>query len=76
MSLLQRLAHNWRLILSCYAHEVFMMTIVTLLYKLVVTEARWAAVLAAWRPWSDRSLFMVATFIVHETMYLGASLCS
>ena len=76
MSLLQRLAHNWCPILSCYAHEVFMMAIVTLLYKLVVTEARWASVLAAWRPWSDRSLFMVATFLVHETMYLGASLCS
>ncbi len=72
MSLLQRLAQHWRLILACYAQDAAVMLCLTFIYKTLVTEARWAAVLAAWRPWSDRSLFMVATFLVHELVYIGA----
>ncbi len=71
-SVLRRLAENWRIVLSIYVHELVVVGIVTLLYKVLVTEERWAALLAAWRPWSDASLFMASTFIVHETLYLGA----
>ena len=75
-SLSERLARNWRLIEASYAHEAFVMGVLTLLYMVFVTEERWAALLAAWRPWSDRSLFVVGTFVVHETMYLGKRLCA
>ncbi len=71
MSLFQRIAHNWRLILACYTQDAAVMLCLTFIYKTLVTEARWAAVLAAWRPWSDRSLFMVSTFLVHELVYIG-----
>lgn len=71
LGLFQRLAQHWRVIVACYAHEVFVMSVLTALYKLIVTEERWAALLAAWRPWSDASLFMVSSFLVHETLYLG-----
>lgn len=61
------------IILACLARDAFTVVLLAGLYKLLVTEAWWGAVVAAWRPWSDRALFITLTFVVHETLYFGVN---
>lgn len=60
------------LIVSCASQDALAMAVLTVVYKLVVTEALWGSLVAAWAPWSEASFIMAATFLTHESMYLGA----